>query len=309
MNIAKITYRLPLVFDVLGADPEKLISPPLGFAELTDASHTSEAKGTQVTELTDEFIGLRFNLGMAVKFKINGSTARLKSNHFNFTYEPAGMNFECTLKRGRYSQLSISFTRQYLELLENYFPDLIKTIFSNAEAKTPFALSRMNLPIKDPLTTLIAKIYGTPWRGIVRDAYLNCKVFQTLLYCLETITKHTDKTSLRPAELQKIKIAGQYLVDHVSEHFSISMVADLVDMDKHKLRRAFKEYYHSTMAGFHFEKRMGKAISLLNETDLSIEQIAYKIGYKTASHFSNAFKKKYGFAPSLVRVKGGQASS
>jgi YesN/AraC family two-component response regulator len=46
--------------------------------------------------------------------------------------------------------------------------------------------------------------------------------------------------------------------------------------------------------------------TLLLETNKSVFEIATDIGYSNSGNFGNAFKKRYGVAPSLYRQKGGR---
>ncbi len=49
--------------------------------------------------------------------------------------------------------------------------------------------------------------------------------------------------------------------------------------------------------------RKEQAIELLKNLDLSIEEIAYYLGFSSASHFSNSFKKWTGRSPKFFRAK------
>lgn len=47
--------------------------------------------------------------------------------------------------------------------------------------------------------------------------------------------------------------------------------------------------------------RMTTALTLLQVTDRHISEIAYEVGYESASRFSVRFKKRFGFSPTAVR--------
>ena len=61
-------------------------------------------------------------------------------------------------------------------------------------------------------------------------------------------------------------------------------------MFKLKTKKSFVEYLN--------EIRVSKACKFLLETDLSMSEIAYECGYKTASNFNKLFKKFMGMTPS-----------
>ena len=46
------------------------------------------------------------------------------------------------------------------------------------------------------------------------------------------------------------------------------------------------------------KERMKKARTLLKETDQTVENVAYEVGYENVEHFNRLFKKNYGMASS-----------
>jgi YesN/AraC family two-component response regulator len=45
------------------------------------------------------------------------------------------------------------------------------------------------------------------------------------------------------------------------------------------------------------EKRLNKAKKLLDETDISVVEIIYLVGYENLTYFYKIFKEKYGHTP------------
>ena len=44
--------------------------------------------------------------------------------------------------------------------------------------------------------------------------------------------------------------------------------------------------------------RLDKAHSLIKTRELSVQEVAWDVGYDSISSFSNAFEKKFGYRPS-----------
>ena len=49
------------------------------------------------------------------------------------------------------------------------------------------------------------------------------------------------------------------------------------------------------------KERMKKARTLLKETDQTVENVAYEVGYENVEHFNRLFKKNYGMTPVQYR--------
>lgn len=63
----------------------------------------------------------------------------------------------------------------------------------------------------------------------------------------------------------------------------------------------FKSIYGTSIAAHIREHRMEYAAQLLQNSNLSIADIASKVGYDSQSRFSSAFKKQYKMLPKEYR--------
>ena len=77
-------------------------------------------------------------------------------------------------------------------------------------------------------------------------------------------------------------------------------VASSLAMSEATLRRKLSSLGHS-FNDMLIDVRMTSAITMLQVTDTPISEIAYKVGYESASRFSARFKKRFGFSPNAVR--------
>ena len=65
--------------------------------------------------------------------------------------------------------------------------------------------------------------------------------------------------------------------------------------------RSFKAAYGVTPNEYRQNYRVSKAISLLNMTNLSVQDIAEQCGFEDPLYFSRIFKKRIGVSPSVYR--------
>lgn len=56
------------------------------------------------------------------------------------------------------------------------------------------------------------------------------------------------------------------------------------------------------------EKRLARAVALLEETDLPIDDIIAAVGYDNTSFFYRKFRERYGVSPNVWRKRGGDAA-
>lgn len=72
------------------------------------------------------------------------------------------------------------------------------------------------------------------------------------------------------------------------------------------LIRLFQDYYHMTPGAFFLELRMRKAVTLLRNSALPVEEIAQQCGYSLARSFSREFRKRFGISPLRCRKNRGE---
>ena len=100
-----------------------------------------------------------------------------------------------------------------------------------------------------------------------------------------------------------VEAVRKYVVDHVSEDISLSVVADRYKVSVPYLSTIFKKQTGENFVKFLIEVKMSFAAELLLETKMTVSDIAEKTGYTNLNSFSNAFKKYYGITPSRYRFE------
>lgn len=86
-----------------------------------------------------------------------------------------------------------------------------------------------------------------------------------------------------------------------TEKFSLDALAGALHVDKSYLLRTFKDVTGTTPLVYHNRVRCEAARDMLTRPELSISYIALAVGYATASHFSQVFRKITGVTPSAYR--------
>lgn len=89
-----------------------------------------------------------------------------------------------------------------------------------------------------------------------------------------------------------------YIEQHYAdENLSLQAVAEHMNMSVRYVSKKFKQYTDMFINDYILSFRMQKAAELLLETDVSIEQIAIKIGITNSNYFYRLFKKQFGCTP------------
>jgi len=92
-----------------------------------------------------------------------------------------------------------------------------------------------------------------------------------------------------------------YIKENYPEYFSLNDMASSMHLNPSYLSKAFKQKTGVNISKCLTEYRINAAIDLLKNTRLSLDEIAFKVGYSDYFYFNKIFKKEKGITPSAFR--------
>ncbi len=137
---------------------------------------------------------------------------------------------------------------------------------------------------------------------------------QTLNECLKKAIKQIEKnTNIENTnELLKkdIRPSDKRLVDKICEYIdknykdsslNVQILANDFSLHPSYINSVFKKNIGTSILSYINGKRLEYAKKLIEESDISIKEIAIKSGFNDAFYFSKKFKAKYDVSPSRIR--------
>lgn len=112
-------------------------------------------------------------------------------------------------------------------------------------------------------------------------------------------TEHTDVSA--PSKYQNIYAVADYISEHFDETITLDLLADQFYISKYYLSRTFKEITGYGISEYLNIHRIREAKRLLEETDLSVQRIARKLGYESITYFEKVFKTYMTMSPLKYR--------
>ena len=101
---------------------------------------------------------------------------------------------------------------------------------------------------------------------------------------------------------QRINKVVAYINDHLDESLDLKTLAEVAALSEFHFHRVFKALKGESI-GVHISRlRIEAAARLLRYSALSIEDIAFNIGYEAPAALSKAFKNQYGISPTKYRT-------
>ncbi|MFD0991140.1 helix-turn-helix domain-containing protein [Mariniflexile jejuense] len=118
------------------------------------------------------------------------------------------------------------------------------------------------------------------------------------------ISTHKQKIRLTFDDIHKIREGRDIIINNLEMDFpSLKEFALQLGTNEFKLKYGFKELYGTTVHRFLMEERLRKSKMMIQFTQKSLKSIAQMTGFKSISHFSRTFKKRFDYSPSDLRKK------
>ena len=136
-----------------------------------------------------------------------------------------------------------------------------------------------------------------------RLGYLRLKALEIFFLLSEILPQENLEVSVYypGSTIRKIKELKQELMDSLDTRYSLAEWAACYGLSLTTMKDCFKAIYGKPIYAFQKEYKIQMAAQLLLTTQLSISEIAGKIGYSNPNKFSSAFRSIIGMSPREYR--------
>ena len=144
---------------------------------------------------------------------------------------------------------------------------------------------------------LFEELYGIYIADSFTDGHRSFLLSSLLTYIisLATVNFSVKKKSRLAEEIYK------YTTEHAEERITVSEIARHFNYTVSYIERLVRRDFGISIKQIIIKARMKKALWMLENTDISCENLASSLGFFSSQHFSQTFKKYYGRAPSYYR--------
>lgn len=152
----------------------------------------------------------------------------------------------------------------------------------------------------------------------LREHYLSLPLFNedavtSVLHLAAMLTRYILlERMVRPRLSRGAERVATFIDAHLTEKLTTEEIAKAALLSPSGLYKCVRQSFGCTVNELVTTRRIERALPLLENTALSVEQIAERVGFADASGFSRRFKKEMGLPPLQYRKRtapGGETSS
>jgi AraC-like DNA-binding protein len=261
--------------------------------------------GKSATSNNTDLVRLHFGLKGNYEFSYKQLDKRfdLIGGHHNIMYSN-GFDIEIENKTFEIETFGIQFSKElFIDFTQNA-NDQIKRFSENILLGKSNLLSQNWGAIDYSIEQVIRQIINCNYSTELKKMFLLSKSIELLVLSAESYSYFENKKEIfvkNKSDKEKIIAVRDLINENLNCPPNLNQIAKTIGLNEYKLKRGFKEVFKNTVFGYLTEQRLNLALQYLKDTQKTSSEIAYSLGYATPQHFSNAFKKKFGFAPNSVR--------
>jgi AraC-like DNA-binding protein len=223
----------------------------------------------------------------------------MRPKKHNLIYTPEQGNKTLCNANQSIAMLHISLEKDFFASVLGQTDRWSERIQSNLYHQRPFSAIREPQPITPRMLHLIDDIRTCKAHGPMRNLFVQSRVLELLALELEQFnTPVATNDDIRPDEADKLWNLKAYLDTNFLTDLNLTQLSRICSLNEFKVKKGFKQLFGTTVFNYVRKLRMEHAGRLLRNCALSVDEVADILGYEHTQHFSIAFRKYTGMAPS-----------
>lgn len=129
------------------------------------------------------------------------------------------------------------------------------------------------------------------------------RLFEFLFCHLDTLPRF-PATRVQLRTQVRVQKMLDYIYRHYADPITLDEIAGAASISRSEASRCFQEYLSCSPTGALIRYRLQTAHRLLRTSSLTVQEIGFACGFRSANYFTRQFRKTYGYAPGHVRASG-----
>lgn len=161
---------------------------------------------------------------------------------------------------------------------------------------TLYLLRQHRIENPQTLHTLFDRLFATSTSQIQNNFWPTQQLFLDVLQTIQIVGEEET------APFRLARQVRRYLDDHFNESITSRKLSQIFHLHSSYIVRSFKSAMNMTPNEYLIAYRMERAYKALANTDLPVQRVGAMVGYPNPSYFTTQFRKRFGMAPSEVRL-------
>ncbi|WP_024335981.1 helix-turn-helix transcriptional regulator [Desulfotignum balticum] len=192
--------------------------------------------------------------------------------------------------------MTLSFFRKVVNREHKILPLELQAVLKG-DSQVEFTKFR---PMTTDIQVVVYQILNASSNAFPWPLYLEGKSLELLSLYLAALgldCRQSYGQLLNMAEKEKVSQARTLLINDLQTPPTLNRLCRKTGLNAAKLQAGFRQVYGKSVFDYFREHRMQEAKRILDKAETNVSQTAWQVGYTNVSHFSEAFKKRFGILP------------
>ena len=217
---------------------------------------------------------------------------------------------------GRRGVVAVSGGRRLQAVHVHVAPDLLRRLLNDDLAALPAGFRSIfgrdpapaflcRREMDSDLQCAVREIFSLGPGAPLDRLYLEGKALELIALRLDRLmveaAQRPSPVRLDHAEIARVHDAHDHLVRDLADPPPLKTLCRQHGLNLNKLQHGFHHLYGKSVYGYLREYRLQRARQLLEAAEMNVSQVAWSVGYVNVSHFTRAYKGRFGLLPKHVR--------
>ncbi|NML38851.1 helix-turn-helix transcriptional regulator [Chitinophaga sp. G-6-1-13] len=200
---------------------------------------------------------------------------------------------------GVYEWHGMAFSRKQINDLAGLSPMLHKWT-TLVEGVKSVVVSKHAGIIQEDLGGRIRELKRIRVLDKLKATWVQNKIFEVLILVV-TYFESEQHSDTRSSDFLLFAGIKSYIDQNLDIPHTVSELAHMYNISESKIKKGFSKYYQIPISKYLVKQRMETAERLIRESGLSMNKIAYMLGYGYPANFTREYKKYHGKLPGATR--------
>ncbi|ACU03687.1 helix-turn-helix- domain containing protein AraC type [Pedobacter heparinus DSM 2366] len=226
----------------------------------------------------------------------------LKDNQHAATFAP-GFDGYYALSSPEVRNFGIALYEPFFSRLYATDLECLKRFWDKVSEGKIADISDHALPITPKQQSVINDMHHCVYTGNMKQLFYESKITELFLLQAEQADalNGAKPVQIERRHIDKLHAARQYIQQCMFDPLTLSGIAREAGINEFMLKKGFKELFGLTVFGYLNELKMNYARQMLLESQCTVYEAAYTMGYNEPYNFSKAFKKHFGYLPGELK--------
>jgi len=265
---------------------------------LTDAEARRDITVEALDDRTDRWIGSQVTIsGRADIDFLDGARTHATAHHA-VLFRPSGRRAAYSLRAGsRFHSAGYGLeVDRVRRLLDDDMPEILRSLLVREVQASRIVAMRGDHAMRCTAESLFGRGLTGPLRTLLQEgAVIQLLALQAA--AAGDIKPGRNRRSFSKAERDAVCEARDRLLADMREPPTLGELASAVGLTEKRLNSGFRAQFGTTVFGALRDARLEHARLALETGEVSLKQVAFRVGYDHVNNFINAFAARYGVPP------------